>query len=84
MLTRTKEETLNTLTHLSGMLFAALTSWYMIWLGYCINWQYTLGVSIFIAGMLMMYTCSSLYHWWVKTEVKKLLRKLDHISIYVM
>ncbi len=84
MFRRTKEEILNTSTHLTGVIFAVFTSWYMIWLGYCVNWQYTLGVSIFIGGMLMMYTCSSLYHWWVNKKVKNVLRKLDHISIYVM
>lgn len=81
---RTTEEILNTTTHFAGFCFAAFTSWYMIWLGVCINWQYALGVSIFVTGMLMMYGCSSLYHWWVSKKVKAVLRKLDHISIYVM
>ena len=81
---RSTEEILNASTHLVGLLFALFTSWYMIWLGACVNWQYTLGVSLFVAGMLMMYGCSALYHWWVSKKVKLTLRKLDHISIYVM
>ncbi|MCF0202346.1 MAG: hemolysin III family protein [Bacteroidaceae bacterium] len=81
---RTREEIVNSSTHIAGFCFAVFTSWYMIWLGCCINWCYTLGVSIFVAGMMLMYGCSTLYHWCVSKKAKLRLRKLDHISIYVM
>lgn len=84
MIAVTKEEILNSTTHLAGFCFAIFTSWYMIWLGTDISWQYTMGVSIFVGGMMMMYGCSSLYHWLKSTKAMSVLRKLDHISIYVM
>ncbi|MCF0196576.1 MAG: hemolysin III family protein [Bacteroidaceae bacterium] len=84
MTRRSTEEVLNTTTHLAGFCFALFSSWYLIWLGSLVSWQYSLSVSLFFAGMAMMYGSSSIYHWAVKENVKKALRKLDHISIYVM
>ena len=42
------------------------------------------GVIFFIAGMFLMYLSSSLYHWVKPGMAKDVLRRLDHISIYVM
>ena len=84
MVRRTNEELANTWTHFAGFLFAVLTSWLLIWFGSRIDWQMTLGVSIFVGGMMMMYGCSALYHWVVRKNVKSVLRKFDHICIYVM
>ena len=38
----------------------------------------------FIVGMFLMYLSSSLYHWVKPGMAKDVLRRLDHISIYVM
>ena len=85
MYIRTREELLNTLTHFVGLCLVPCISWVLIWFGYAKNWQNALGVTFFTVGMLMMYLVSSLYHWWKPgTHGKLVLRKLDHISIYVL
>ncbi|MCF0197410.1 MAG: hemolysin III family protein [Bacteroidaceae bacterium] len=79
-----REELYNAFTHLAGFVFAAATSWYMVWLATRLSWEYVMGVSVFICGMAMMYASSTLYHLWVAPRVKRVLRLFDHISIYVM
>lgn len=85
MYKRTPEELFNSLTHLVGLCLVPCISWVLIWFGYAKNWQNALGVTFFTVGMLLMYLASSLYHWWKPgTRGKLVLRKLDHISIYVL
>lgn len=80
-----KEELFNTVTHLVGLCLVPCISWVLIWFGYSRNWQNAMGVTFFTVGMLFMYLVSSLYHWWKPgTRGKLVLRKLDHISIYVL
>mgnify|MGYP002624787997 CR=1 FL=1 len=42
------------------------------------------GVIFFIVGMFLMFLSSTIYHWVRPGMAKEVLRKLDHISIYVM
>lgn len=75
---------MNTLTHGAGMLLALagmLTA--LLTLGHT-SWRATAGMTVFAAGMLTMYGCSTLYHWWHPGRRKNLWRKFDHMSIYVM
>jgi len=82
---RTKPELFNTLTHFVGLCLVPCISWVLIWFGYAKNWENAIGVTFFTVGMLLMYLASSLYHWWrPQTRGKEVLRKLDHISIYVL
>lgn len=79
------EERFNALTHFIGLCLVPCISWVLIWFGYAKNWQNALGVTFFTVGMLLMYLASSLYHWWKPgTRGKEVMRKLDHISIYVL
>lgn len=73
----------NTWTHLIGTLFALSSIW-MVWPAVGQSWQMTLGVAFFIAGMSLMFLCSTVYHWIHPGPAKRILRKCDHISIYVM
>lgn len=73
----------NTWTHLVGVLFALSSIW-MVWPATHISWQMTFGVIFFIVGMFLMYLSSSLYHWVRPGMAKDILRRCDHISIYVM
>jgi len=85
MYKRSPEELFNAITHLVGLCLVPCISWVLIWFGYAKNWQNALGVTFFTVGMLLMYLASSLYHWWKPdTRGKLILRKLDHISIYVL
>lgn len=81
---RTDEEIFNTLTHLSGVVITVFLASLMLRYGYAMGWQYAFGVTFFACGMLLMYSCSTLYHWWLPGAGKRLLRVFDHIGIYVM
>ncbi len=70
----------NTWTHLAGAAFALSCIW-MVWPAACLGWQWTMGVIFFISGMFLS---STLYHWVWPGRLKQALRKVDHISIYVM
>lgn len=78
-----KTEQGNTWTHLLGVGFA-LTSIWMVWPAITQGWQMAMGVIFFITGMFLMFLSSTLYHWLPQGRAKRILRKCDHISIYVM
>ena len=73
----------NTWTHLAGTLFALSSIW-MIWPSVKLGWQMAMGVAFFITGMFLMFLSSTVYHWLHPGLAKNILRKCDHISIYVM
>ncbi len=73
----------NTWTHLAGAAFALSCIW-MVWPAARMGWQWAMGVIFFISGMFLMFLSSTLYHWVWPGRLKQALRKVDHISIYVM
>ena len=73
----------NTWTHFVGVVFALSCIW-MVWPAVGKGWQMTMGVIFFIVGMFLMFLSSTIYHWVPDGVAKRVLRKLDHISIYVM
>ncbi|MBO7068760.1 MAG: hemolysin III family protein [Bacteroidaceae bacterium] len=73
----------NTWTHLIGAIFA-LTSMWVICPAVQTGWQMAMGVIFFISGMFLMFLSSTIYHWLKPGRVKSVMRKLDHITIYVM
>ncbi len=77
------EECLNTWTHLAGAVFALSSIW-LVWPAVHKGWAMALGVAFFIVGMFLMFLSSTLYHWVHPGAVKRALRKVDHINIYVM
>jgi len=78
-------ELFNACTHLVGLLMMLAISWVLIWFGYTKNWENAFGVTFFTVGMLLMYLASVTYHFWKPgTKGKLILRKLDHISIYIL
>jgi len=78
-----KEEQGNTWTHLAGVVFALSSIW-MVWPAVREGWQMAFGVLFFIVGMFLMFLSSTIYHWLRPGIAKDILRKCDHISIYVM
>ena len=78
-----KTELGNTWTHLAGAIFALSSIW-LVWLAADVSWQMAFGVICFIVGMFFMFLSSTAYHWVREGKVKDVLRKFDHISIYVM
>jgi len=79
------KEKLNTITHLIGVVFALSSIW-MVWPAVYRGWEYAFGVLFFIVGMFLMFLASTIYHWVPQehSTAKGVLRRLDHISIYVM
>ncbi len=78
-----KGENGNTWTHLAGAVFALSSVW-LVWPAVHKSWQMAMGVLFFIVGMFLMFLSSTLYHWAHRGTLKKVLRRLDHINIYVM
>lgn len=76
-------EKANSLTHLIGVVFALSSIW-MVWPAVHQGWQMAFGVIFFITGMFLMFLSSTVYHWVKPGLAKDILRKCDHISIYVM
>ena len=73
----------NTWTHLAGAVFALSSIW-MVWPAVHRGWAMAMGVIFFIVGMFLMFLSSTIYHWVHPGLAKRILRKCDHISIYVM
>lgn len=84
MARRSNEEIFNTLTHLSGVVMTLAVAWLVLVRGYRSTWQNAFGATFFTVGMLVMYACSTFYHWWMPGRGKRVWRIFDHISIYVM
>ena len=79
------EEIANTWTHAVGVVGALAVAYPLMAMALQHDWRYVLGMSLFLAGMLFMYSCSTLYHIVTPgSHVKRVLRVYDHISIYVM
>lgn len=78
-----EDEKGNTWTHFIGAVFALASMW-VIWPAVRSGWQMAMGVIFFIVGMFLMFLSSTVYHWLRPGAVKRVMRKLDHISIYVM
>lgn len=77
-------ERLNVLTHLAGIVFCLASSYFILMKAKSAGLEQFFGVIVFLAGFLMMFLFSTLYHQVKDSEVKWLMKKADHISIYFM
>lgn len=77
-------ERFNAWSHLVGALLALTGSIWLIVLSSLDGdpWK-IVGVSIYGATLLLLYTVSTIYHS-VRGRAKRILRKLDHLSIYLL
>ena len=78
-----QEERSNSMTHLIGVLFALSSIW-MVWPAFLLGWRWSMGVLFFIAGMFLMFLSSTIYHCLPVGRARDIMRRCDHISIYVM
>lgn len=78
-----QEESSNHWTHLVGVVFALSCIW-TVWPAATLGWEWTMGVLFYIVGMFLMFLSSTIYHWLPDGKARNILRKCDHISIYVM
>lgn len=80
-----QEERLNALTHFIGVLFCLTAAPYALYKAYIADSPLLfISVCIFLIGMILVYTFSTVYHLAVDQKTKILLQKLDHISIYFL
>jgi hemolysin III len=77
-------ERFNSLSHLAGMVLAAIGASMLIVLAARAGdpWKIA-GVSIYGSALFLLYAVSTLYHS-VKGRAKPILRKLDHCAIYLL
>ncbi len=82
------EERANTLTHLIAVIATLAVAYPFMHLASqaqaCTPKYQILGTTLFLAGMLLMYSSSTIYHAVTHPVHKRRLRVLDHISIFVM
>ena len=79
-----KEEFWNTLTHAFGLVLALFGVW-VLWSSIDLhNDKLFLGLSLYCASLVLLYTASTLYHYTKRIRLKHKLRILDHISIYFL
>lgn len=79
------EERINILSHVVGLLLSlaalALLATHASLHG---NAWHIVGVTIFGASLIILYTASSFYHSVKKTKLRDRLRVVDHASIYIL
>jgi hemolysin III len=80
-----KEEFLNFLSHFIGLILSFIGLIYLIKLTYMDLNTTKLYVSIIYGfSLILMYSCSSLYHYFYNSRFTKKLRVADHISIFIL
>lgn len=80
-----KEEIANAITHGIGVIFSivALVLLVVFATKYKDAW-YTVSYSIYGSTLIILYMCSTLYHSFTNEKVKKMFRKFDHSSIFLL
>lgn len=80
-----KEERMNSLTHVLGILFGIVCIPILI-LNACESCgpSMIIGTAIYGFSFLMVFTFSSLFHWNTNEKARRIFLILDHISIYFL
>ncbi len=82
---RTAEDHANTLTHLLGIVASALGGGALVtWAALRGDPWKIVGVSVFVATLVLLYTASTVYHAVSTPTVKARLKVLDHGAIYLL
>jgi hemolysin III len=77
-------ERLNSISHLVGTIFALMASGALLTVSLRINTTPALiGFNVFGITMVLLYTISTIYHSVREPQLKRKLKILDHISIYL-
>ena len=77
-------ERLNSISHLLGTIFALMASGALLTVSLRINTTPALiGFNVFGITMVLLYTISTIYHSVREPRLKRKLKILDHISIYL-
>ena len=79
-----KEEFWNSLTHFTGIILTLIGVPFLITQNSDLTKLELFSLLFFQFGLLFMYTSSTLYHYVQNIRIKKVLRIVDHISIYYL
>ena len=79
-----KEEFWNSLTHFTGIILTLIGVPFLITQNSDLTELELFSLLFFQFGLLFMYTSSTLYHYIQNIRIKKVLRVVDHISIYYL
>jgi hemolysin III len=78
-------ERLNSITHLIGAVFALIGLGALLTKGIDSGEpRVVISFSVFGFTLVLLYTMSTLYHSFGTPQLKRLFRKLDHVSIYLL
>lgn len=82
---RPKVELLNTLTHGLGAVASVVAGAILITFAalYGNVWQ-VVAASVFVAGLVLLYLASTIYHATLRPKLKARLQVLDHSAIYIL
>ncbi len=78
------EETLNVLTHFSGLILSMIGIPFLFYFDNHSTALSTFSILLFSLGLLFLYSSSSIYHYVQNAKLKKRFQVLDHISIYYL
>lgn len=79
------EETVNVITHGAGAVLAATGALYMIpWAWTHGTWLHVLTSTLYSLAWVLLFSCSTLYHYSRCPERKERMRILDHCAIFVV
>ncbi|WP_445435814.1 PAQR family membrane homeostasis protein TrhA [Candidatus Borreliella tachyglossi] len=81
-----KNELFSSMSHLFGIILSIIGTTILVTLSIISdNYFYAMLFLIYGCSMILLYTMSTLYHIFLKgTKIKKIFRKLDHISIFIL
>lgn len=79
-----KKEIANSITHGIGILFFLIATPFLLHKAFQVKTIYLVACIVFSIGLIMVYASSTIYHAIQKEKLKKKLRVLDHISIYML
>jgi hemolysin III len=80
-----REEVVNTATHAAGVVLSALGGALLIVLASLRgDARLIVGVSIFTATLILLYSASTLYHVSLHEQARRRLKVLDHAAIYLL
>ena len=80
----TSEEVANSITHGFGSIAAAIITPFLIIKALPAGAAAITGASIFGAAMILLYTASTLYHYFPHGRAKRIFQIFDHCSIFLL
>ncbi len=83
-ITKDKQEILNTVSHALGIIMGIVGLVFLLLKNRNITSYSTLSIWMYGLSMIILYSSSTLYHFFANEKVKKKARIFDHMSIYLL